>query len=112
VGYRLRLSRATEVNAIAAHRDSLLAKERELLRTSRDATVGTHDAVPRDVFVASVVTDPILREYTPDQTRRVGIDITVGPHEPLWDGTHPLNDLLGTRAGAGVMRLAARSPGG
>jgi hypothetical protein len=114
---RARQSRAVEINAIVADCYSLLAKERELLRASRDATIGTHDAVPRDVFVASVFTDPMLCEYTPDQTRRVGIDITVGPHEPLWDRADPLDDLLGTGVGArghepggAITRRLMRSP--
>jgi hypothetical protein len=67
---------------------------------SWDATVGSHDTMPRDSVAAGVIAGVVHREYPADQPWCFRIDITVGAHEPRWDGAHPLDDAVGTGVGA------------
>jgi hypothetical protein len=88
----------SEIDAVAAHRHALSKQERALWRAFRQAPVGAHDAMPRDVVRSS--------EDQADEARRARIDVPVGSYEPFRDGTHAFDDARLARfpfAGASIL---------
>jgi hypothetical protein len=73
----------------AAHRHALSKQELPLRRAFGQAPVGADDAMPRDAVGPS--------ESQADEARRAGIDVAIGPHEPLRDRAHAFDDALVSR---------------
>ena len=78
-----------EIHALAAHRHALSEQPLSLLRPFRQTPVRPDDAMPRKVVDRG--------QNVPDQSRRMGIDIAVGAHEPPGDRTYPLDDARRAR---------------
>jgi hypothetical protein len=81
---------AAHVHAIAADWHPLAAQQRELPSPHRSATVGAHDAVPREVVELAVLTGVRkLRKHAPHEAGRTWVDITVGLNETLGNPAYP-----------------------
>src|SRR5579872_5247173 len=80
----------SEVDPVAAHRDTLLLEKRSLAPSLREAAVGPHDSMPRHVLARG-------REHLTDMSRRMRVDVAIRPDKALGDGLHPPDDRAITR---------------
>ena len=85
----------TQVDAVAAHRDSLRNQKLALPPAFRQAAIGADDAMPWQVVIGG-------RKNVPHETRRAGFDVAVGADEPFGDGAHPADDARCARLGFAV----------
>jgi hypothetical protein len=88
----------TQVDAVAAHRDSFFQQELTLLPSLRDAPVGADDAMPWEAIVG-------CGKNAPDEARRAGVDVAIGTDKPSGNGAHPADDTRGARLVALPVRL-------
>jgi hypothetical protein len=77
--------RLTQIDVVAAHRDSLFEQKSALSRSHRHAPVGANDAMPWEVIVDGC-------ENAADETRRTAVDVAVGADKPCGDRAHPADD--------------------
>ena len=76
---------AAEVNSIPPHRNALLAKQPELHLTERCGPVRANNTLPWRALRCR-------RENEANETRSRAVDIAVGTHEALRDGSNARED--------------------
>ena len=83
---------AAQIDAIAAHWDALRNQELALPSSHREAPIGPHDAMPRNIVNAG-------RKNMPDEARRGAVDVSIRADKTDGYGAHPANDSLGACRG-------------
>ena len=94
--------RFTQVDAVTVHRDALCKQERTLLRSLREASIATDDAMPWKVIVGG-------RKNAPDQARRDPVDIAVSSDKPSGNRANPVDNAGCARLGASRFQLSGAS---
>jgi hypothetical protein len=76
-----------------------LKQELALTLSFRQAPVGANDAMPGEASVRG-------REDTPDESRRAGVDISIGADKPNGDRADTIDDVCGARLESVRLRLS------
>jgi hypothetical protein len=85
----------TQVDPVAAHRNSLCEQEFALPPAFRHAAIRADDSMPWQISVGG-------RKHVSDEPRRAGFDVAVCADKPFWDGAHTADDAGRARLGFAV----------